>query len=64
MTVSSATGYCSACARGSLSPGAGRELARLTDAGYGALPICIAKTPLSLSTDPDVAGVPRRSTRT
>jgi formate--tetrahydrofolate ligase len=42
----------------SLSSGATRELARLTAAGHGALPICIAKTPLSLSTDPDVIGVP------
>ena len=42
----------------SLSSSAERELARLTASGHDALRVCIAKTPLSLSTDADAVGVP------
>ena len=38
--------------------GADRQLAALQDEGYGALPVCVAKTPLSLSDDPAVKGRP------
>lgn len=39
---------------------AARQAAKLfTDLGYGKLPICIAKTPLSLSHDPKLIGSPR-----
>ena len=34
------------------------ELARLSTAGFDGLPICIAKTPLSLSDDPKAGGLP------
>lgn len=40
------------------SAAAERSLARFADAGYGSLPICIAKTPLSLSHDPGLRGAP------
>lgn len=39
-------------------PPARRALARLCDAGYGHLPICVAKTHLSLSHDPALNGAP------
>nr|WP_243410112.1 formate--tetrahydrofolate ligase [Ancrocorticia populi] len=35
-----------------------RELTRLQKAGYGRLPVCIAKTQYSFSTDPKVLGAP------
>jgi formyltetrahydrofolate synthetase len=35
-----------------------RALERFTDAGYGLLPVCMAKTHLSLSHDPTLLGVP------
>ena len=35
-----------------------RHLARLADAGFGRLPVCMAKTHLSLSHDPALAGAP------
>lgn len=38
--------------------GARRALDRLRDAGYGGLPICVAKTHLSLSHDPTLNGAP------
>ena len=41
-----------------LSPAAARDVERFVKWGYGALPPCIAKTPLSLSGDPAVPGVP------
>jgi formyltetrahydrofolate synthetase len=34
------------------APGVVRRLERFTEAGHGTLPICVAKTPLSLSDDP------------
>ena len=35
------------------------EFSRLQDSGYGRFPVCIAKTPYSFSTDPDLLGAPR-----
>jgi formate--tetrahydrofolate ligase len=40
------------------SPEAGREIKQITNLGYGNLPICVAKTPSSLSDDPKLAGCP------
>jgi formate--tetrahydrofolate ligase len=40
------------------SPEAARALARYVSAGYGALPVCVAKTHLSLSHDPALKGAP------
>ena len=34
------------------------QFTRLQEDGYGHLPVCIAKTPLSFSTDPDLKGAP------
>ena len=46
-------------ARGvTFSPAATRDVERIVKWGYGALPPCIAKTPLSLSDDPARPGVP------
>jgi len=41
-----------------LSPEAEAEVARYEKQGYGGLPICMAKTALSLSDDPNKKGVP------
>lgn len=41
-----------------LTPSAIRDLERFERWGYGSLPPCVAKTQLSLSGDPHVAGVP------
>jgi formate--tetrahydrofolate ligase len=41
------------------SPGAAAQIKRYTDLGYGNLPICMAKTHLSLSHDPARVGRPR-----
>lgn len=35
-----------------------RDLARFEGAGFGSLPVCMAKTPLSLSHDPKLLGAP------
>jgi formyltetrahydrofolate synthetase len=40
-------------------PAAADELDRLRAAGFGSLPVCVAKTHRSLSHDPKLAGVPR-----
>ena len=40
------------------APAAEKSLARARKLGYGALPICMAKTQLSLSDDPKVPGRP------
>lgn len=40
-------------------PVAARELARLEQAGFGHLPVCMAKTPASFSDDPAKLGAPR-----
>ncbi|MGL5452290.1 MAG: formate--tetrahydrofolate ligase [Aeromonas sp.] len=42
-----------------LSDQARHQLAQLTAEGWGHLPICMAKTPLSISHDPTQKGVPR-----
>jgi formate--tetrahydrofolate ligase len=47
-----------------LSPGAARDLARLSNWGHGNLPVCVAKTHLSLSDDPKRIGRPRGFTVT
>jgi formate--tetrahydrofolate ligase len=41
------------------APAAAAEIKRYTDLGYGSLPICMAKTHLSLSHDPTRVGRPR-----
>ena len=41
-----------------VSPGAARALDRFADAGFGRLPVCIAKTPYSFSADPTRLGAP------
>ncbi|XP_035278260.1 C-1-tetrahydrofolate synthase, cytoplasmic-like [Anguilla anguilla] len=41
-----------------LLPEAKRKVELFTNRGYGSLPICMAKTPLSLSHDPEKKGVP------
>ncbi len=42
-----------------LSPAAERAIARWSELGYGGLPVCMAKTHLSLSHDPKLLGHPR-----
>jgi formate--tetrahydrofolate ligase len=42
----------------SWEPAASRTLAKLVDAGYGHLPVCVAKTHLSLSHDATLKGAP------
>ncbi|USD36410.1 MULTISPECIES: formate--tetrahydrofolate ligase [Ferrimonas] len=41
-----------------LSEQAKADIERLTELGYGDLPVCMAKTPLSISHDPSLKGVP------
>ncbi|MBC7760752.1 MAG: formate--tetrahydrofolate ligase [Candidatus Saccharibacteria bacterium] len=41
-----------------ISPLAARQLDKFERAGYGSLPVCIAKTHLSLSADPSIKGAP------
>jgi formate--tetrahydrofolate ligase len=41
-----------------ISPLAARQLDRYEQAGFGNLPVCIAKTHLSLSADPRIKGAP------
>ena len=41
-----------------LTRAAREQLSHLQDAGYGHLPVCLAKTPFSFSTDPAVSGAP------
>lgn len=40
------------------APAAARDLERLEAEGHGRLPVCIAKTPMSLSADPALVGAP------
>ena len=47
-----------------LTAEAKRSIARIEDLGYGSLPICMAKTPASLTDDPKVVGRPRDFTIT
>lgn len=42
----------------SFAPDARRDLERYVKAGYGSLPVCVAKTHLSLSHDPRLPGAP------
>ncbi|HKL63617.1 MAG TPA: formate--tetrahydrofolate ligase [Woeseiaceae bacterium] len=35
------------------------QIARYQQTGYGRFPVCIAKTPLSFTTDPNVKGIPK-----
>ncbi len=42
----------------SFSPDTERDMARYVSAGYGVLPVCVAKTQLSLSHDPALKGAP------
>ncbi|HEV2281353.1 MAG TPA: formate--tetrahydrofolate ligase [bacterium] len=46
----------------SFTPEARRDLERYVKAGYGGLPVCIAKTHLSLSHDPSLKGAPSEYT--
>lgn len=48
----------------SLAPAAAKELARCESLGYGALPVCMAKTQYSLSDDPTRLGRPSGFTLT
>ena len=41
-----------------ISPLAARQLDKYERAGFGTLPVCIAKTHLSLSADPSIKGAP------
>ncbi|MBP7585370.1 MAG: formate--tetrahydrofolate ligase, partial [Spirochaetes bacterium] len=41
------------------APEAEKQLQQLETLGYGALPVCVAKTPASLSDNPKLAGRPR-----
>ena len=40
------------------APAAAKELQRLTELGYGTLPVCMAKTQYSLTDDPAKLGAP------
>jgi len=40
------------------APGVRRQIRALQDAGYGQLPVCVAKTPYSFATDPAQRGAP------
>lgn len=42
----------------SISPGAAKELQRITEMGFGSLPVCMAKNQYSLSDDPKRLGRP------
>ena len=42
-----------------LTPNARKQMAQLTDLGYGSLPICMAKTQYSFSDDATKLGAPR-----
>jgi formate--tetrahydrofolate ligase len=43
---------------------AAKEIKQITDLGYGNLPVCMAKTPASLTDNPKIAGRPRDFTIT
>ena len=44
-----------------LTPAAQKQLKRLTELGFGDLPVCMAKTQYSLSDDPALPGPPGTS---
>ncbi|MDD5938897.1 MAG: formate--tetrahydrofolate ligase, partial [Clostridiales bacterium] len=46
------------------APAAAKELAKLTDLGFGSLPVCMAKTQYSLSDDQNLLGAPKGFTIT
>ena len=46
-------------ARAVLTPAAAKQAERLTELGFGDLPVCMAKTQYSLSDDPALLGAPR-----
>ena len=48
----------------SILPAAQKQIARLTDLGFGGLPVCIAKTQYSFSDDPALLGAPEGFTVT
>ncbi len=48
----------------SFVPAAAKELQKLTDLGFGSLPVCMAKTQYSLSDDPALLGAPKGFTVT
>ena len=41
-----------------VTPAAKKQIARLTELGFGALPVCVAKTQYSFSDDPTLLGAP------
>ncbi len=47
-----------------ITPAAQKQIARLTDLGFGGLPVCIAKTQYSFSDDPTLLGAPEGFTVT
>ena len=48
----------------SILPAAQKQIARLTELGFGGLPVCIAKTQYSFSDDPAKLGAPEGFTVT
>ena len=48
----------------SITPAAKKQIARLTELGFGALPVCVAKTQYSFSDDPALLGAPEGFTVT
>ena len=51
-------------AKAVLTPAARKQAQKLTELGFGALPVCVAKTQYSLSDDPTLLGAPRDFTVT
>ena len=47
-----------------LTPAARQQAARLTELGFGNLPVCVAKTQYSFSDDPSLLGAPENFTVT
>ena len=48
----------------SIAPAAKKQIARLTELGFGNMPVCMAKTQYSFSDDPSLLGAPRGFTVT
>ena len=46
-------------AKAVLTPAAAKQAQRLTELGFGDLPVCMAKTQYSLSDDPTLLGAPK-----
>ena len=51
-------------ARVDITTRAAKEIKQITDLGYASLPVCMAKTPASLTDDPKISGRPRDFTIT